>query len=624
MMLAMSGLTETIQHEIAERHRRHPGRPDRELLEHLVVAVQRERVAAVGFDTRRLGERLAGAPLPDEVRQAIVRSVAQIWLDENMHARYVLGVLLQQPRLRFQLEALFENIEGGVGGWMTAVKQHTTLQDAPLDGAAAALLHAGALLAGRIPAEARPSLVRAPLRDWCAFSADAERSAVESFARMEALAAELAARLDWGDLAAPAGLAAELARMQHDESVHLAIFQAIGAALGDDDRLLPGVIAADLVAQLAALGASVSPAPSLGHAPEGHLVVVARGERAEDKIATFDRALDQAGFFERIAAQARAAGRSIAEARVVIKIDLMLAYHRDDRSTHVDPDLVARLTDRLGEHGYRDIVVCDARNIYSRYYENRTVERVGEYVGLRPVRYRLVDLSLELEPHTFHRGMGVYEIGRSWRDADIRVSFAKMKTHPVAVAQLTLRNAGLVVPQGGEYFFDDRVSDFAAVAMSVLHEFPVHFGIVDGYDDAADGLLGVLADPTPKHPQIIVAGDDLACVDHAALLLMGERDPSRVPDLRVFLDWFGDPRSGARVIGDLTPIADWDAADEGLLAAPLAALAAPVYASLSRRGALFTADMDPVAFPPRDETSTLAAARKALRLFLGATRPAAR
>ena len=44
----MGEITESIALEIDERHARHPGRPDLELLEHLLVAVQRERVAAVG------------------------------------------------------------------------------------------------------------------------------------------------------------------------------------------------------------------------------------------------------------------------------------------------------------------------------------------------------------------------------------------------------------------------------------------------------------------------------------------------------------------------------------------------------------------------------------------------
>jgi hypothetical protein len=102
--------------------------------------------------------------------------------------------------------------------------------------------------------------------------------------------------------------------------------------------------------------------------------------------------------------------------------------------------------------------------------------------------------------------------------------------------------------------------------------------------------------------------------------MMGERDPARAPDLRAAFDLLGDPRPRTRVVGDTTPLADWDRADAGLLARPLAALASPVYASLSQGGALFTAPMDEKAFPPLGETLVLAAARRAIRVLLGIDR----
>lgn len=632
----MGELTDTIRRELAERRVRHAGRPDLELLEHLVVALQRERVAALGFDVEKLGDRLARAPLPDDVRAAIRRAVGQIWLDENMHARYVLGVLLRQRDLSVKLEALATNVEGGVGGWMTAVEQHREWGDAPGQRAAAAIVELGGRLAGRITPEIARALRVAPLRAWCAFSADAEVSAIESFERMIDLARELDARGDTGALQLPTGFTAELERMAVDERAHRRVFDAVEAALGEDDALLPGTTAEALAEALARAHAPEA-ADGLAHARgdeapaglsgnpvgRGCRVAVARGATEGDKLATFDEALRSSRFFEMLHARAVASGKPPERVAIAIKIDLMLAYHRSDRSTFTDPELVEHLASALRARGYRDIAVCDAQNLYGRFYSNRTVADVGAYVGLRPVgpdgeeRYRLVDLSLEQEPHGFSRGMGLYSIARTWRDADVRVSFAKMKTHPIAAAQLTVRNCGTVVPQGGELFFSDRVAEFSTATMAVLTDFPAHFGIVDGYAFAADGLLGVMADPTPKHPKVVVAGADVTIVDYVTLLLMGERDPSRAPDLAAAFGWFGDPRPASRVVGDLTPIADWDRADEGLLAAPLAALAAPVYASFSLEGALFTADMDPDAFPPIGETRPIAAARKALRGLLG-------
>jgi hypothetical protein len=102
--------------------------------------------------------------------------------------------------------------------------------------------------------------------------------------------------------------------------------------------------------------------------------------------------------------------------------------------------------------------------------------------------------------------------------------------------------------------------------------------------------------------------------------LWGGRPRARPPDLRAAIDLLGDPRPNTRVVGDTTPLVDWDRSDAGLLARPLAALASPIYASLSQGGALFTAPLDEKAFPPLGETLVLAAARRALRVLLGIDR----
>jgi uncharacterized protein (DUF362 family) len=620
----MGAITDSIREELDERHARHPDRPDRELLEHLLVAVQRERIAAVGYDTERLGERLRRAPLPEASRRTIARAIGQIWLDENMHARYVLGVLQHQPELATRLAGAAQSAEGGVGGWMTAVEQHATWGDAPAERLAAALVEVGGRLSGRIPAAVRSSLTYAPIRDWCAFSVDAEESAVISFDRMIALAAEVA-RMPSPALDLLAGFTEEFTRMRRDEGAHARIFGALAAALGDDDGFVPGATPDGLERTLAAIERDLD-LPTFGGARAvgsshpvgaGGVVVIARGDGPAEKLATFDRALDDAGFDDALARRVAARGKTLAEATVAVKVDLMLAWHRDDPSSHVDPALIEHLAARLLARGFGDVVVCDAQNVYARFYANRDIASVGRYVGLRPAGYRLVDLAAEPEPFTFARAMGVYAVGRAWRDADARVSFAKLKTHPSAVAQLCLRNTGTVIPQTGEHFFSDRLTDFTHLVTAVLHDLPPHFGVIDGYAYAADGLLGVLADPTPKHPGLVVAGEDVLAVDHTALRLMGERDPWRAPDLRAALGCFGDPTERTDVRGDTTPIADWDAADAGVLSAPLAALAEPVYASWSGRGAVFVPDVDPVAFPPIGETAALRATRRLVRAVLG-------
>lgn len=628
----MDILTRAVRAEIEERRARNPGRPDRELLEHVLVALERERVVAVGFDTLRLGERMARTAIPAAARAVITRAVGQIWLDENMHARYLIGLLDQQANLALQIDAMGQSLQGGMAGWVVSVQQLNQWSDAPGKRSLASLIEAAGRIAGKIPDEVKPNLAHKSLTDYFRFNADAEWSAAISFGRMSELYDEIGAMAARGEapcLELPRGFAHELERMRRDEEMHGNVFEALASHLSAADGLVAGKTVDDLVAAVTAVDGWLVPVELLGDSAaetashgvgnpvgRGGAVTIARGADMTEKLATFRRTLDIADFAEHMLGRALESGKPREEVIVVIKPDLMMAYHRDDRSTFTEPFLVERLIDELYALGFRDIRLCESQNLYGRHYANRSVENVAHYVGYRPERYRIVDLSEELVPHAFTRGMGLYEIGKSWRDADIRISFAKMKTHVNAVAALTIRNIVTVVPQFGDHLFTGRLSDLQTVTMALLHDFPPHFGLIDGYENAADGLMGFMADPTPKHPRLFVAGTDVICVDYAGLCLMGERDPLRALDIRTAIEWFGDPRARGYLLGEMTPIPDWDLAESGLTA-PLAAISLPIYTALSGQGSYFAADMDPEAFPALDASKTLTAVRGMLRSLLG-------
>lgn len=628
----MDILTRAVRAEIEERRARNPGRPDRELLEHVLVALERERVVAVGFDTLRLGERMARTAIPAAARAVITRAVGQIWLDENMHARYLIGLLDQQANLALQIDAMGQSLQGGMAGWVVSVQQLNQWSDAPGKRSLASLIEAAGRIAGKIPDEVKPNLAHKSLTDYFRFNADAEWSAAISFGRMSELYDEIGAMAARGEapcLELPRGFAHELERMRRDEEMHGNVFEALASHLSAADGLVAGKTVDDLVAAVVAVDGWLVPVELLGDSAaetashgvgnpvgRGGAVTIARGADMTEKLATFRRTLDIADFAEHMLGRALESGKPREEVIVVIKPDLMMAYHRDDRSTFTEPFLVERLIDELYALGFRDIRLCESQNLYGRHYANRSVENVAHYVGYRPERYRIVDLSEELVPHAFTRGMGLYEIGKSWRDADIRISFAKMKTHVNAVAALTIRNIVTVVPQFGDHLFTGRLSDLQTVTMALLHDFPPHFGLIDGYENAADGLMGFMADPTPKHPRLFVAGTDVICVDYAGLCLMGERDPLRALDIRTAIEWFGDPRARGYLLGEMTPIPDWDLAESGLTA-PLAAISLPIYTALSGQGSYFAADMDPEAFPALDASKTLTAVRGMLRSLLG-------
>ena len=87
-----------------------------------------------------------------------------------------------------------------------------------------------------------------------------------------------------------------------------------------------------------------------------------------------------------------------------------------------------------------DVAVVEAPNIYDRFYASRSVGEVARYFGLESPSYRLVDLSTEQVPHAYRRGLAQGTVGRTWKEADFRISFGKMRSHPVELAYLSVGN----------------------------------------------------------------------------------------------------------------------------------------------------------------------------------------
>ena len=134
--------------------------------------------------------------------------------------------------------------------------------------------------------------------------------------------------------------------------------------------------------------------------------------------------------------------------------------------------------------------------------------------------------------------------------------------------------------------------------MMLLDAFPPDFALVDAYDSAADGLVGVMGCPRPKVPYRLYAASDALALDIVAARHMGVRDPRQSSILRAACHWFGDPVARVEVIGVDEPLAHWRGPYHNDLSAFLSILALPVYVWGSGRGTLFVPEMDEQAFPP--------------------------
>src|SRR5262249_38775636 len=161
--------------------------------------------------------------------------------------------------------------------------------------------------------------------------------------------------------------------------------------------------------------------------------------------------------------------------------------------------------------------------------------------GMLSPEYPVVDLSEEQVPHTYGRGMAQYSVGRTWKEADFRITFGKMRSHPLEHVHLTVANMEAMGSRCDEFLFTERQAHRDAAIMTLINDFPPHFAILDAYERAPDGILGVLGSPHPQKPYRLYAGADAIAVDCVAARHMGVKDRTQSAILRMAFHWFGNP-----------------------------------------------------------------------------------
>lgn len=593
------------------------GRPDREMLRLFLLALEREQLVSVGYREALIARRLLAMPIPEDVRQVARHALLWAWKDEEMHAIYIRGVLLRLGGLHLRLKAFAQQALGGIAGWAASVRHHVPFAQAPLSHAFATLVAFIGLLSGKVPRAVRKSLDYGPFRRFCAFNVDAELTASRCWARLVELAE--------GMPELEPTLLEEFRRMKEDEDRHASVFEILRSAFDDQDRLVPGQTADLLAQRIATVGEFFLPperrrpaGSTVGH---GGAVRVVRGQSAEEKVPAFEQLFDACGLVEQLRERAQALGKPMGEMRVAVKPTFMIGYHRKDLSPITDPTLVVTLARRLRACGVGDVAVVDSPTIYDRFYRNRRVRDVAHYFGIESEDFRIVDLSEDQVPHTYLRGMAQHSVGRTWKEADFRICFAKMRSNPVDVATLTVATLEGIGPRQDQYFFAERQAHRDTAIMMLLSEFAPHLALIDAYDSASDGPLGMMGNPKAKVPRRLYAGTDPIAVDYVALRHMGVDDPDRSNLLRAARQWFGNPPQ-IEVMGIDEPIPGWKGPYSSEWSTLLSLLAYPVYQFGSGRGTLFVPEMDEESFPPVAPPGLLLRlGRRGIQTFLGLRHP---
>ncbi len=612
----MGGVYEEFERQLALWRDQYATRPREEMIRLCLLALEREEIVSVAYREKLIVERLRTMPVSAEVRDIVHHALLWAWKDEEMHAVYIRGMILRLGESRLRISAYLRQTAGALGGWASSVSQHVPWRTAPLSRAAAALFSWSGFLFGQVPAEVLRHLRYTPFRQFCLFNVEAERTAKICWRRL----ADLAERQPGFQ----AALVADFRRVHADEHRHEQVFQILAEAFDEQDRLLAAQTAEALATKIRAVSEFFLPRSLRGPAAATHplgtggKVWVAEGRTPREKLRLFRQVLEESGLAALIGQRAAMAGKPLRQITVAVKPAFMMGYDRRDTSVITDPELLAELTRYLLEIGCGDVAMIEGRNIYDWFYGNRTVHEVARYFGLGSSDYRIVDSTEEQVPHKYFRGMAQYTVGRTWKNAEFRITFGKMRSHPVEHAYLTVGNVEWIGARCDQYLFAERQAERETAIMMLLDEFPPHFAILDAYDEAADGLVGVMGCHWPKSPKRLYASADALALDIVAGRHMGMKNPRDSRILRAACHWFGSPETRIEVVGTDDCLRDWRGPYHNDISAMLGFFAYPVYVFGSLHGSLFLSPVDETAFPPvRPVSPALRLARGAVQRLLG-------
>jgi len=315
-------------------------------------------------------------------------------------------------------------------------------------------------------------------------------------------------------------------------------------------------------------------------------------------------ALSKVGLRQIMAKRAESEGIAIEQMCVAIKPSFMFAFSQTNPSNYVEPELLLSLVEQLHAIGCKRVAILES-SIYEDFFQHASVQEVSTYIGLVPrdnVNFELVDTSKEQVQHEYSRGMGIHTISQTWKDAHLRIVFGKMVSHPTDMCNLTTSVHYGLTGSAKDRIFVERVANRQAAGMMVLDNFPSHLALLDAYNSAADGMVGMIACKNPLQPLRIYAGEDALAVDAVASRHLG-MDPLASDILSTALHWFGDPVVPVTVHGVDEPILGWRGPLHNGYRAFCQLLAAPTYEHLSGRGQLFLPPMDARAFPAIESPS---------------------
>jgi len=572
--------------------------PDGEYQRLAMLALEREQLVSYAYREDILGQRLDGLIAPPEVVEVLRHAFTQVWRDEEAHTVLVKSTLVGSSRSSTGLaRATVEQTAGWLAGWSSALKHHVPRSAAPFRNLLVDGMAQSARVIGKLSPDLREELKPKSFRDFCVYNVDAEETAEMCWNRL----IELEQLLGGKDLAA-------FERIAREERDHRNVFEAVANVLDEHDWLRQGTTAASLATILRAIHPRFAPddaSPNAAGFGSGAPVHVMDRSAHSHEQALFD-ALDLLG---------DVSGRSVA-----IQASWMMGYSTSDPSSVIAPETLYAIVDELKRRGAQPTVI-DGKNLYSELFANRSVTEVAAHFGIEP-ECPLVDGQAEAVSIADQPVLGPSKISRVWMESELRISLVRLRSHPREYLHATTANLESTVPNSSTQIFWQRRYDHSVAALAAAIVAPPDLAIIDAWADCPDGLFGIMAGHHVVNPGRVYASTDALSCDLIAMRDTGAARSVSSATLRRAIEWFGDPRAKIEVVGVNATIDGWKSPYDNIVSGFLADMSYPVFAYLSRSGALFAPPMDS-AFPEIKPLPTpMRWVRSISRIALGLRPPA--
>src|SRR5579863_5116417 len=117
-------LLDEVTARLGEWRSRYAGNPAKERSKLLALALDREQVVAIAYREEAVAGRVADLCVDDDVRDLVRQTLIWIWKDEQLHAEYLRGQLLQSGGLASHALVYSHQLHGTMSGWTSATANH--------------------------------------------------------------------------------------------------------------------------------------------------------------------------------------------------------------------------------------------------------------------------------------------------------------------------------------------------------------------------------------------------------------------------------------------------------------------------------------------------------------------